>query len=583
MSSKPSTDWLKHSLLRLSPNVFFHHIWTDFVRTNTLFAPHLIEELNQAAEQVMAGNDLKNACQLWLICAVLESRLDNHEAALTLIEKTAELAQKYHLPQIDEWANWGASSLCARQGNWQQAAKYLQRLQQTLNEQGEWMLANIIALLESELAQLATREQDSPPNLTAEPQLDIVLEQLLRWEKPVLTSIPASLQLDDGRSSAWGSFWQAVTGFFRGKPRSQPEESPAAVTTDVLPTTRLQERWLPPLAPPDLNRPEQPTPDTPPALAAAAVTDKPSSAEGVERLQDRPFSQRPADQLPFQSTLPAQLKPPDFPDSGKEQGQRQAPIQQEEGDEPILIIYCLGTFRVYHNTNLIVDWNGLKGQLIFKYLITRQGKPIPKDVLMELIWPETDQDSARRNLHQAIYSLRKTLKKDGSDFQPIRYENACYLFNPNVEIWVDYKEFEQHVRIGRQLERNNLIAKAMAEYGIAEGLYQGDFLAEDIYEDWTHPLREQLRQDYIDITDRLSKQYFLQNEYTATIAICQKLLAQDNCHEGAHRRLMRCYQAQNQRHLAIRQYHHCCETLAEELNITPSEETHALFQELTSR
>lgn len=569
MSSKPSTDWLKHSLLRLSPNVFFHHIWTDFVRTNTLFAPHLIEELNQAAEQVMAGNDLKNACQLWLICAVLESRLDNHEAALALIEKTAELAQKYHLPQIDEWANWGASSLCARQGNWQQAAKYLQRLQQTLNEQGEWMLANIIALLESDLAQLANREQDSPPNLTAEPQLDIVLEQLLRWEKPVLTSIPASLQLDDGRSSSWGSFWQTVTGFFRGKPRSQPEESPAAVTTDVLPTTRLQERWLPPLAPPDLNRPEQPTPDTPPALAAAAVTDKPSSAEGVERLQDRPFTQS-------QTAIKSQTSPPIEAEVQKKAER----LVEPKDNTPSLTVYCLGTFRVYQDEQPIKQWPSSKGKLIFKYLLTYRQRPIAKEVLMEQFWPDADPDDARNNLNVAIYGLRQALRNGHEGFSHVLFQDDHYLLNPELQIWVDFEAFLELWQTAQWHEKQGDWARAIQGYDAAVSLYQGEFLAEDRYEEWVLPKRQQLQDAYLSLLDRLSYYHFQNEGYAACIEACRHILAVEPCRESTHRRLMRCYCRQSQYYLGLRQYHQCVEALHNELEVTPSPKTIHLYEQI---
>ncbi len=288
----------------------------------------------------------------------------------------------------------------------------------------------------------------------------------------------------------------------------------------------------------------------------------------------------PLTQPEAQSTTdPPQQKPRDGSDQNSGQIQQQTSAQKIS--EPNLIIYCLGAFRVYYNANIIDHWRGLKGQLIFKYLVTRRGKSVPKDVLMELMWPEIERDAARRNLHQAIYTLRKTLKIDDSNIRAIRFENACYSFDPDVAVWLDYEEFQRYVRTGRQLERNNATRQAMAEYGIAEGLYQGEFLPEDIYEDWTQPMREQLRRDYLDIADRLSEHYFQQNEYAAAIAICRKILAQDNCYEGAHRLLMRCYLAQNQRHSAIRQYHNCHEILQAELDISPSEETNALFHELT--
>ena len=87
---------------------------------------------------------------------------------------------------------------------------------------------------------------------------------------------------------------------------------------------------------------------------------------------------------------------------------------------------------------------------------------------------------------------------------------------------------------------------------------------------------------YLDIVDRLSEYYVQQGEYTAAIALCQKVLAQDNCYEEAHRRLMQCYLAQGQRHLAVRQYQACVEALKEELDLTASEEIVALYRRITA-
>lgn len=262
------------------------------------------------------------------------------------------------------------------------------------------------------------------------------------------------------------------------------------------------------------------------------------------------------------------------------------PPKKSKPDDPIkgqnaaMVIYCLGPFRVYHINQLIEGWNGLKGQHIFKYLITNRSKPVPKDVLMDLFWPEMDVDAARRNLHQAVYSLRQTLKTSHSNFRHILFENDCYLLNSDLDMWLDFEEFEQHVAHGRHHEKNGRIEDAMREYGIAEGLYQGSFLEEDIYEEWTLQKREYLQNQYVQLINVLSRNYQNNQEYTAAIALCQKLLLQDNCCEEAHRRLIECYIAQNQRHLAIRQYQQCQEILAKELNLNPSPETTNIVKRL---
>jgi DNA-binding SARP family transcriptional activator len=222
----------------------------------------------------------------------------------------------------------------------------------------------------------------------------------------------------------------------------------------------------------------------------------------------------------------------------------------------------------------------LKARSILKYLVAHRGTPIVKDILMDLFWPDADPEVTRRNLHQAIYSLRQTLRRGQPDFQHIRFENDCYLLNPEMDIWLDFREFEKHVQASRRLEATGQLAEAIAEYGIAEGLCQGDFLEEDLYQDWPRAQREHIRATYLDIADRLSEYYVGQGEYTAAIALCRKILARDNCREEAHCRLMRCYLAQGQRHLAVRQYQTCVEALKEELDLAPSEETVALYRRI---
>jgi DNA-binding SARP family transcriptional activator len=245
-----------------------------------------------------------------------------------------------------------------------------------------------------------------------------------------------------------------------------------------------------------------------------------------------------------------------------------------------LVIHCLGPFRVYRNEQLVANWLSLKGQAIFKYLITHQGTPITKDMLMEVFWPEADPEAARRNLHQAIYSLRQTLKQGQPDFQPIQFENDCYQLNPELKVWLDCTQFEWHAQAGQRLEAAGQWPEAAVEYSLAEELFRGDFLEEDLYEDWTALPRERWRNMYLNIADRLSEYYFQQGEYAAAITLCQKILAQDNCHEQAHRRLMECYQIQGQRRLAVRQYQLCVQTLRTELDVPPSVETQTLYDKI---
>ena len=258
----------------------------------------------------------------------------------------------------------------------------------------------------------------------------------------------------------------------------------------------------------------------------------------------------------------------------------QAPAARSQ---PTLAIHCLGAFQAYVLERLVDDWPGHKAMSLFKYLVLHRRRRIPKDVLYELFWPDTAPEACRRNLHQAIYSLRHAIRRRCPDIRAILFEDDCYFLNPGIEIWFDAEEFEDHAVAGRRLDVAERRDEAMAEYGRAEALYRGHLLEECLYEDWAAPERERLRETYTHVARRLAVGYIERQEYSAAIVLCQKELSLDRCDEDAHRHLMRCYDAQGQRHLALRQFRACVEALRADFNLAPSPETVALNDVLSRR
>jgi len=246
-----------------------------------------------------------------------------------------------------------------------------------------------------------------------------------------------------------------------------------------------------------------------------------------------------------------------------------------------LTAHLLGTFRVTVN-DLPVCWSRSRCQALFKYLLTHRERPTPRDVLMDIFWPEAEPESARNCLNVAMSHLRKALRS-ATDEPLVIHEGGAYRLNPEVCLWLDVDEFERRVREGKRLEAAGCVETAVAEYETALNLYQGDFLAEDPYEGWPVLTRERMRADYMEILDRLSEIYFKREQYTACVALCQRLLAYDNCREDAHGRLMRCYSRQSQYPMALRQYQTCVEALKTELDVTPAPATTHLVERIRRR
>jgi DNA-binding SARP family transcriptional activator len=260
-----------------------------------------------------------------------------------------------------------------------------------------------------------------------------------------------------------------------------------------------------------------------------------------------------------------------------------APVEsarQAKPGTPSLAVYCLGPFRVYQDDRLVTNWLSGKGKCIFKYMIAHRGRPIAKDILMDLFWRDADPEAARNNLNVAMYGLRQAMRAARPDFSHVLFQDDHYLLNPALEVWVDVEEFVQRYETGQTLERKSRLAEAVQEYEAAEGLYQGDLFEEDLYQDWLIPRREGLKDTYLVILSRLSRYHLKEKRYATSIHLCRKILAEDDCREDAHRCLMRCYSGQGQRNLALRQFHLCVETLARVLNVPPMPETKALYQQI---
>jgi DNA-binding SARP family transcriptional activator len=213
-------------------------------------------------------------------------------------------------------------------------------------------------------------------------------------------------------------------------------------------------------------------------------------------------------------------------------------------------------------------------------MLAHRDRPISKEILMDLLWRDVDPEAARNNLNVAIYGLRQAFRGVRPDFSHVLFQDDCYLLTPAMEVWVDAEEFMRRYEMGRSLEKRGKVAEAMREYEVAEGLYQGDYLEEDLYQDWPVPRRQGLRDSYLVSLDRLSLHYLDKKRYAACIRLCQKILAEDDCQEEAYRRLMRCYSRQGQRNLALRQYHLCVERLQKDLEVSPTDETLALYQRI---
>lgn len=230
----------------------------------------------------------------------------------------------------------------------------------------------------------------------------------------------------------------------------------------------------------------------------------------------------------------------------------------------------------------VPKWSSLKARAVFQYLLIHQGRPVRREVLMELEWPDHSYSSARNNLNVALCSLRNTLGRQGLTMQVVQHKEGCYLLNPALECWIDRNEFLSKIRDAQRARHAGSIQRAMNACHSAVQLYRGPLFEDDLAGAWYLPERRQLKESYLQALEYIAATYYGRGQLQAAIEFGGRATSVDPCHEGVHRLLMRCYAGQHQQQLVSRQFQLCAGALRDELDVSPTTETLQLFHTLTS-
>jgi DNA-binding SARP family transcriptional activator len=249
-------------------------------------------------------------------------------------------------------------------------------------------------------------------------------------------------------------------------------------------------------------------------------------------------------------------------------------------DSVELAVCLLGRFRLFRRGQLVDVWHGPKTPRVVRYLFAQRGRPVPRDVLIDLFWPDVDAETVRRSLHQVIYVIRKALRAPRDPVQLVVFADDAYAVNTSAGVWCDADEFEACARAGRRAERELSEEDAISAYESAERNYAGEFLEDSLYEDWAMAERDRLRLIYIDVSTRLAELKLAKGDVDTALDFSQRALLRDPCGEAAHRCALRCYAAAGNRNLVIHQYETCVTALDRAYGLVPTRETTELYASL---
>ncbi len=234
----------------------------------------------------------------------------------------------------------------------------------------------------------------------------------------------------------------------------------------------------------------------------------------------------------------------------------------------------LDTFQVSLDQQPITHFRSANNQGLLIYIALQSGKPLSRDLLVTLFWPEESTRNGRNNLRQSLHRLRSLLGDLDSPETPyLLVTRQTVQFNPESSYNLDVKAFLDAV------DRGDL-ETAVSHY--AGDLLPGFTVDSLEFEEWLRQERESLHHLALETMLEATRDCLRDGRLDEAQAIARQQLRLEPWREQAHRQLMQAFALAGDRGNAVAQYDVCREVLAEDLDIEPAEETVKLYEDIRS-
>ena len=237
-----------------------------------------------------------------------------------------------------------------------------------------------------------------------------------------------------------------------------------------------------------------------------------------------------------------------------------------EADARLTHLKLLGAF-VLHNGGGVPMPVPLKAQALAAFLALQQGRPVTREVVSELLWPDRNEKQARNSLKQELYVLRR----DGFGGE------EAIITRDNTLCWVPR-------RLVCDLDELQALMRAMPSrsWRAITGLYVAPLLhgfppisAE--FDDFLASVRRSLEADVLTALGRCADEAADAGDIETALAIAERMSRIDPLREDTHRRLITCYARLGRRVDALRVHIDAKALLRRELDVAPAAETEALI------
>lgn len=256
--------------------------------------------------------------------------------------------------------------------------------------------------------------------------------------------------------------------------------------------------------------------------------------------------------------------------------------KEQRSGLPILRFYSLGSFDLWLGAERVpeVYWRTVRSRFLLACLVSRQGRPVLQETLVEQFWPGIAPKNGRKNLSQVLSDARKALYEAGfpESIEPIVRRHDTIMVHEDIEWWHDLDHFEElHQKGKRALESDNQ-AKAYQYLREAASLLKGPYL-EDCPMEWAAVKRRDVERASVEVFDSLGQCCHALGLFPEAVEMAEKMLSSDPCNQRAHLLAMDSHRANGRAELALRQFEIAKHSLNHDLGVEPSTELLKAFHQ----
>ena len=101
-----------------------------------------------------------------------------------------------------------------------------------------------------------------------------------------------------------------------------------------------------------------------------------------------------------------------------------------------LSVSLLGAFGAALDGQPVSGLESAKVKALLAHLAVESDRAHTRQALAGLLWPEFPEASARRNLRQALFNLRRSIGDDRAETPFLLADRETLRLNPEADLWI---------------------------------------------------------------------------------------------------------------------------------------------------